>query len=112
MEEEEWNSAGFGLGSGVGGRNVFTALPSADDTTDGTSVDSVDRRVGVGGAETGDGSDGVTGGQGVEALDDVTDVTDDVTLAGDDVDEQSEPQREPDSRWWFSMCDVSAAAVE
>lgn len=61
--------------------------------------------VGVGGGETGDGSEG----HGVDALLDGAGRVDDEML--DDVDEHSEPQREPDSRRWLSMCDVSAAAV-
>ena len=28
-----------------------------------------------------------------------------------ELDEQSDPHREPDSRRWLSMCDVNAAAV-
>lgn len=79
--------------------------------------------VGVGGGETGDGKEA---GQGVEALDDplrplplgvTTKGADEQVVDPADVeetlelDEQSDPQREPDSRRWLSMCDVNAAAV-
>lgn len=60
--------------------------------------------VGVGGGETGDGSD-----VGVDALLDGAGLDADDML--DEADEHSDPQRDPDSRRWLSMCDVRAAAV-
>jgi len=102
-----WWRTGAGLGA-VGGclGNGTPVVAPAALVVHGSGVS--------GDGETGEGSDGVMDGQGVDALDDLEDgidASDDATLTGDDVDEQSEPQREPDSRRWFNMCDVSAAAV-
>lgn len=78
--------------------------------------------VGVGGGETGD-DDGNDVGQGVDVLDDALRPWLGVAIADEQVveavetddtlelDEQSDPHRDPDSRRWFSMCDVNAAAV-
>jgi hypothetical protein len=78
--------------------------------------------VGVGGGETGD-EDGREAGQGVEAFEERLRPWAGVAMADEQVveatemdetlelDEQSDPQREPDSRRWLSMCDVRAAAV-
>ena len=107
----------MGLGSGVGGGGCIRpeALTGLLLTVWPTLGAAGVQGSGVGGdGDTGEGSEGVTEGHGVDALDDTDDAThvmDDVTLTGDDVDEQRDPHREPDSRRWFNMCDVNAAAV-
>ena len=77
--------------------------------------------VGVGGGETGDGSE--AGQEGVDdplrplgvAIDKAEEEEEVVEAAEVDetleLEEQSDPHREPDSRRWLSMCDVNAAAV-
>ena len=78
--------------------------------------------VGVGGGETGD-EEGRDAGHGVEAFDDALRPWTGVVIADEHVveatemedtlelEEQSDPHREPDSRRWLSICDVKAAAV-